>query len=215
MARIFKQYGCAHDTTGSVNVVVSIDGTQVYNGAVTADTEPHDGDFPSAELFTFELAEDVSGDTAWSVTVTGSEGAYVNLGEVECNKVNPETTIPLTYFTDKIATFTSAEDMFTAEEQTYIDTTLGDSLTSAVRSKLQAGTSKPADDARVVMEANETGNMDPAQYETATKVLSNGQLDGNALTVADTEPSVGAGEVLTMTANLTIPTFEYNPPLPE
>lgn len=215
MARTFKQYGCAHDTTGSVNVVVSIGGTEVYNGAVTADTEPHDGDFPSAELFTFELAEDVSGDTDWSVTVTGSDGAYVNLGKLECNKVNPETTIPLTYFTDKIATFTSAEDMFTAEEQTYIDTTLGDSLPSAVRSKLQAGTSKPAVDARAVMEANETGNMDPAQYETATKVLSNGQLDGNALTVADIEPSVGTGEVLTMTANITIPTFEYNPPLPE
>jgi hypothetical protein len=214
MARTFKQYGCAHDTTGSVNVAVSIGGTEVYNGAVTADTEPHDGDFPSAELFTFELAEDVSGDTAWSVTVTGSEGAYVNLGNLECNKVNPETTIPLTYFTDKIATFTSADDMFTAEEQTYIDTTLGDSLTSDVRSKLQAGTSKPADDARVVMEANETGNMDPAQYEAVAKELSNGQLDGNALAVADTEPSVGNGEVLTMTANLTIPTFEYNPPLP-
>jgi|14_taG_2_1085336.scaffolds.fasta_scaffold24028_2 hypothetical protein len=215
MARTFKQYGCAHDTTGSLNVAVSIDGTQVYNGAVTADTEPHDSDFPQSELFTFELAEDVSGDTAWSVTVTGSEGAYVNLGEVECNMVNPETTIPLTYFTDKIATFTSENDMFTAEQQTYIDTTLGDSLSAEVRAKLQAGTSKPIDDARVVMEANETGNMDPAQYETATKVLSNGQLDSEALTVADTAPSVGAGEVLTMTANLTIPTFEYNPPLPE
>ena len=214
MARTFKQYGCAHDTTGSVNVAVSIGGTEVYNGAVTADTEPHDSDFSSTELFTFELAEDVSGDTAWEVTVTGSEGSYVNLGQLECNKVNPGMTIPLTYFTDKIATFTSADDMFTAEEQTYIDTTLGDSLTPAVRSKLQAGTSKPAEDARVVMEANETGDMDPAQYEQVTKVLSNGTIDGNAITVADTEPSVGTGEVLAMTANLTLPTFEYNPPLP-
>ena len=214
MARTFKQYGCAHDTTGSVNVAVSIGGTEVYNGAVTADTEPHDGDHASEELFTFDLADDVSGDTSWEVTVTGSEGSYVNLGNLECNKVNPETTIPLTYFTDKIATFTSEDDMFTAEEQTYIDTTLSDSLTSAVRTKLQAGTSKPVDDARVVMEANETGELDPAQYEPVTKVLSNGELDGNALTVADTEPSVGTGEVLTMTANLTIPTFEYDPPLP-
>lgn len=214
MARTFKQYGCAHDTTGSVNVAVSIGGTEVYNGAVTADTEPHDGDHASEELFTFDLADDVSGDTSWEVTVTGSEGSYVNLGNLECNKVNPATTIPLTYFTDKIATFTSVDDMFTAEEQTYIDTTLGDSLTSAVRTKLQAGTSKPADDARVVMEANETGELDPAQYEAVTKVLSNGQLDGNALAVVDTEPSVGTGEVLTMTANLTIPTFEYDPPLP-
>lgn len=215
MARTFKQYGCAHDTDGSVNVAVSIGGTEVYNGSVTADTEAHDGDFPQTELFTFELAEDVSGDTAWSVTVTGSEGAYVHLGELECNKVNPETTIPLTYFTDKIATFTSADDMFTAEEQTYIDTTLGDSVSADVRAKLQAGTSKPAEDARVVMEANETGNLDPAQYVPAVKVLSNGELDGEAHTVADTAPLVGAGEVLTMTANLTIPTFEYNPPLPE
>mgnify|MGYP003640387848 CR=1 FL=1 len=82
MARTFKQYGCAHDTGGSLTAVVEIGGVEVYNGSVTADTDAHSDSPEHVELFNFDLAEDVSGDTAWSVTVTGTDDAStMHLGE--------------------------------------------------------------------------------------------------------------------------------------
>jgi hypothetical protein len=221
MARTFKQYGCAHDTGGSLTAVVEIGGVEVYNGSVTADTEPH-GDLPEhVELFNFDLAEDVSGDTAWSVTVTGTDDAStMHLGALTCNKVTPTTTIPLSYFTDAIEAMADPlTDAMTADQQTYVANTLGETaLGTTVYNKLVAGTSVPATDARVVMEANETGT-DTTTYHTVGKVLTNGATDGEAydgdMTILGYAPMIANGETWTMTAALTIPVYAYDPPLPE
>jgi len=219
MARTFKQYGCAHDTSGSLDVVVTVGGVEVYNGSVTADTDPHSADetFPENELFSFELGDDVSGDTTWNINVTGSDGtSNIFLGKLTCNNVRPNMTIPLEYFMDKI--IANSYDLtipFTAEEQLYIDTTLGDALPAEVRTKLQGNTSVPFDDGTAVMLANEQDGVDSAVYYDVTKTLSNGTVDGEAydVTVADMWPTVSADSTLAMTVNLGIPVFEYDPPI--
>lgn len=220
MARNFKLYGCAHDASGSVNVALSIGGTEVFNGAVTAHTDVHtEGeDFPVDELLSFNLADDVSGDTAWSMTVTGSGNGTVNVGQLKANNYRTNMTIPLEYFMDKI--IANSYDLtipFTAEEQTYIDTQLGDALPAEVRTKLQAGTSVPFDDATAVMLANELDGVDTNVYGIVETTYSNGQIDGEAydVTVANMWPTVEEGQTLTMTANLTLPVFAYDPPLSE
>lgn len=219
MARTFKQYGCAHDSSGSMNVVLTVGGVEVFNGSVTADTETHAGDTdkPEVELFSFELDDSISGNTAWSITVNGTDGSSeLYLGKLTCNNVRPNMTVPLEYFMDKI--IANSYDLtvpFTAEEQLYIDTQLGDALPSAVRTKLQAGTSVPFDDGTAVMLANELDGLDSDVHYNVTKTLSNGQLDGEAydVTVANMWPTVHGESTLTMTVNLGIPTFEYDPPL--
>lgn len=221
MARNFKLYGCAHDASGSVNVALSIGGTEVFNGAVTARTDAHaEGEeYEVDELLSFDLADDVSGDTAWSVTVTGSEdSASLAIGPLKANNYRTNMTVPLEYFMDKI--IANSYDLtvpFTAEEQVYIDTQLGDALPAGVRTKLQAGTSVPFDDGTAVMLANELDGVDSAVYGDVTVVYSNGQIDGSAydVTVADMWPTFTDGQTLTMTANLTLPVFAYDPPLSE
>lgn len=221
MARTFKLYGCAHDASGSVNVALSIGGTEVYNGAVSARTDNHEEgeEYPVDELLSFDLADDVSGSTAWSVSINGTAGAStLNLGALKSNNFRTNMTIPLEYFMDKlIANSFDLTVPFTAEEQLYIDTQLGDALPSAVRSKLQAGTSVPFDDATAVMLANELSGVDATVFELVTTEYSNGQIDGEAydVTVANSWPQVEDGETLTMTVNMTLPVFAYDPPISE
>ena len=212
MARTFKQYGYAHDTSGTLNVAVTVDGTEVFNGAVTAETEPQDtANYDEVELFQFELPEATSGNTEWDLVVTGSEGSFVNIGSLKCNKVRPTMTIPLTYFTEKIEAFTSVSDKFTAEQQLYIDEQINTRLSAETRAKLQAGTSQPSEDAVEVMTANEV----PGEYEDdfwmdVVKSQTNGETNDVAYAVSDLHPYVAEGDTFEMTANLTIPTFEYD-----
>ena len=212
MARTFKQYGYAHDTTGSLNVAVTVDGTEVFNGAVTAETEPQDtADYDEVELFQFELPEATTGNTEWDVVVTGSEGSFVNIGSLKCNKVKPVMTIPLTYFTEKIEAFESVSDKFTAEQQTYIDEQINTRLSAETRAKLQAGTSQPSDDAVEVMTANEVpGEYEDDYWMDVVKAQSNGETNDVAYAVTDVHPYIASGDTFEMTANLTIPTFEYD-----
>ena len=212
MARTFKQYGYAHDTSGSINIVVSVDGTEVFNGDVTAETEPQDtADYEEVELFQFDLPDDTSGDTAWVVVVTGSEGSFVNIGSLKCNKVRPVMTIPLDYFLDRLTTFTSTSQMFTAEEQTYIDEQINTRLPAEVRTRLQAGTSLPVEDAPDVMSANEVpGEYEDDYYFTVDKTQSNGETNDVAYAVSDVHPYVAESDTFEMTANLAIPTFQYD-----
>lgn len=218
MARNFKLYGCAHDTSGSLDVVLSIGGAEVFNGSVTARTDTHgEGEeFEVDELLSFDLDDNVSGDTAWTVSISGSEGATLNIGSLKANNYRTNMTVPLEYFMDKI--IANSYDLtipFTAEEQLYIDTQLGDALPADLRTKLQAGTSVPFDDGTTVMLANELDGVDPAVYGDVTVTYSNGQLDGEAydVTVPNMWPGLANGQTLTMTANLALPVFEYDPPL--
>ena len=212
MARTFKQYGYAHDTSGSLNVVLSVNGTEVFNGDVTAETVPQDiTDYEEVELFHFDLPDDISGDTEWVVVVTGEPGSFITLGSLECNKVRPVMTIPLDYFLDRVTTFTSTTQTFTAEEQTYIDEQINTRLPAEVRARLQAGTSLPVEDAPDVMEANEV----PGEYEddifyNVDKAQSNGETNDVAYAVEDVHLYIASGDTVEMTANLTIPTFEYD-----
>lgn len=222
MARNFKLYGCAHDSSGNLDVTLSIGGSEVYNGTLTARTDTHSAEesLPVDELFSFDLADDVSGDTAWSVTVTSPSGdGSLNIGKLESNGTGkPNMIIPLSYFMEKLeANGLDLTIPFTAEQQTYIDTTLGDKLPADVRARLQAGTSVVADDGTAVMLANETDGEDNTHYEEVVKTYSNGQLDGEAydLSAPGVWPMVADGQTLTMTVNMTIPVFAYDPPIAE
>lgn len=218
MARTFKQYGCAHDASGSLNVVVTVGGVEVYNGAVTADTEPHtESPLHETELFSFELDGAVSGDTSWNVTVTGTaDSSNIGLGKLECNDIgHPNTTIPLEYFLEKAENNGGDWSVpFTADEQAYIANTIGeDKLGPELHAKLLAGNSVPTVDAPAIMLANEEPGDDLTYFLPVVKTLSNGQLNGEAydITAEGAWPMANSGDTLTMTVNLTIPTWAYDP----
>lgn len=216
MARNFKLHGFAFDPSGSLDVTLSVAGSEVFNGPVTTSTDPYDPGNVSMEsvLLSFDLPEETAGPLSWEMTVNGTDDTAVAfVGPLECNKVAPETVIPLSYFLDRIgdANFDVNTDGFSPEDQLYVDTQLGDRLPADVRAKLQAGTSRPVDDSEAVMIANETGNKTSGDYFEVTRSLSNGQLDGEPLdvTITGSCPRVGHSETLTMTADITIPEYIY------
>lgn len=220
MARTYKVYGCAHDPSGSLDVTLSVGGNEVYNGSITAETEPHTEDpLEVSHIFSFDVADTVTGNQNWSMTVTGSEDpAQVNISHMECNNVRPNMTIELEYFTDKIEAMEDpTTEGMTSEQQTHVANTIGETaLGSTVYNKLVAGTSVPAVDGRVVMVANELDGLDADHYYTVEGSFTSVQIDGEAYASGEgvTIP-VQSGETMTLTWDMTPQTFAYDPPLPE
>lgn len=219
MARTYKVYGCAHDPSGSLDVTLSVGGNEVYNGSITADTEPHSEDpLEISHIFSFDVADTVTGNQNWSMTVTGTtDPAHVNISHMECNNVRPNMTIELEYFTDKLTAMDDpTADSFEASVQTHIANTLGETaLGSTVYNKLIAGTSVPAVDARVVMEANEEDGKDADHYYDVEGSFTSIQINGEAYASGEgvTIP-VQSGETMTLTWDMTPQVFAYDPPLP-
>ena len=219
--RTYKVFGCAHDTSGSLNVVLSVGGAEVYNGAVSAETTPHtETPLAENELFSYELDEATSGNQSWSITTTGTdESSQLWIGPIKCNNVRPNMTMDLEYFTDRMAPIADpTSETFTADEQAHIANTLGETaLGTTVYNKLLAGTSYPQDDAAVIMNANELEGKDADVWYVTGETKTNGQKDGEAYDVTPEGcwPGVNGGETLTMTIDLTAPVFAYDPPLPE
>ena len=221
MARTYKVYGCAHDPSGSLDVTLSVGGNEVFNSSITAETTPHtEIPLDTGHLFSFDVDESLTGNQNWSITVTGSDDSadlHIAQDMLECNKVRPNMTIELEYFTDKInAMDDPATDAFEASVQTHIANTIGETaLGSTVYNKMIAGTSVPADDARVVMEANELEGLDADVYYAVEGARTSLQVDGEAVSL-DNNATIyaGSGSTATLTWDMTPPTFEYDPPLP-
>jgi len=218
MARTYKVYGCAHDPSGSLDVTLSVGGNEVFNGSITAETVGHGTEELSiSELFTFDVDESLTGGQNWSMTITGSTDA----GELfldkslKCNHVRPNMTIPLEYFVDKILAMDDpVTDAFTAEEQLYIDTTLGEALPADVRTKLQAGTSTPNADSTAVMTANTLPGTDAGVWYDVEGAVSSIQVNGEGVSgIENSTVNVRDGQTMTLTWDMTPQTFEYNPPL--
>ena len=216
MARNYKVYGCAHDASGSLDVTLTVGGNEVYNGAITADTEPHNEDpLTITEIFSFNVDDALTGNQNWSVSVNGTtDTAELHLSNLECNNVRPNMVIPLEYLVDKVnALDDQFNDGFTAEEQLYIDTQLGADLPADVRARLQAGTSTPATDSLAVTTANEQEGLDAEVYYAVSARATNVEIDGEAFATAEgaTVP-VGDGETATLVWNMTPEVFAYYPP---
>lgn len=219
MARTYKVYGCAHDPSGSLDVTLSVGGNEVYNSTITADTEPHNEDpLEIAHIFSFDVADDVTGNQNWSMTVTGSDDpAHINIHHLECNNVRPNMTLSLEYFTDKIEALADPlSDSLDPGDQTHVANTIGETaLGSTVYNKLIAGTSVPAVDAGVVMTANELDGKDADVYYDVEGSFTNVQIDGEAYASGEgaTIP-VQSGSTMTLTWDMTPQVFAYDPPLP-
>ena len=219
MARTYKVYGCAHDASGSLDVTLSVGGSEVFNGSITVDTAEHtESPLEIAEIFTFDVDDSITGNQAWSMTITGSaDDAEMHVHHLECNNVRPNMTLELEYFTDKIAALDDPiTDALPADVQTNIATTIGETaLGSTVYNKLIGGTSVPAVDAGVVMNANEEEGKDANHYYKVEGTFSSVTINDEAYAVSEgvTIPMI-SGDTLALTWDMTPTVFAYDPPLP-
>ena len=220
MARTYKLYGCTHDDAGSLDVVITVGGNEVFNSTITADTEEHDSSEPLLweHVLSFEVPEETTGNQAMTVSVTGShDSGELYVYSLECNKVRPNMQIALEYFTDKInAMEDAAIDQFAPDVQAYIANTLGETaLGTEIYNKLLAGNGVPAQDAAVVMPANELEGLDESVYYPVNSRPTNVNIDGEAYDMSNEGSAIPVlhGHTATFTWDLTPETFEYDPPL--
>lgn len=221
--RTFKQYGAGYDSAGSLNVVLTIGGSEVYNGAVTvSSTDVFGTGLTESELFSFELDETVTGDVAWQMSVTGTDHtSKLWLGGLQCNLVKNNMTIDYQHWADLIADMTGDEASFahTADEQADIASKIGQSRLDAQKAGLYdaliAGTTTVNADGYYVTLANEDmGGKSTSVYLECAKTLSNGTRDGEAydITGDGTWPLIKSGSTLNMTVGLGVTDYVYNPP---
>lgn len=201
--RTFKVYGQAYAASGDVSVVMSVGGTEVFNGAVNDSTTVRSG-APSTEnhLWTYVLDEDTTGNLTVSVAVTGGE---LCLGPTQHDK-QLGYYIPLTWFT------TTADGNWSAADQTYMAGNIPqaalDAQQAGLHAKLVAGNGTSADEADVFA-ANATAPK-TADFVKANDIRDNLAINGDPnhsqLTEADTAfekaswwPILQDGETLTYT----------------
>ena len=199
--RTFKVYGQAYAASGDVSVVMTVGGTEVFNGAVNDSTTVRDGQ-PTTEnhLWTYELDENIVGDLAVSITATGGELC------VGLTKHNGLIASKIT--SDWISTNAPDSQNLSTAAQTHIATTLGESaLGSDLYNALIAGTKTALSDAEnaTIHGANWTAiDLDTEVYADDNRI--NAQVNGEALTAWD-DPTVNSrnwviledGDVLTYT----------------
>jgi len=220
--RTFKLKGVGYDSAGSVNVVLTVGGSEVFNGAVTVGTTNIFGtDLSETDLLTFELDESVTGDTAWVVSMTGTDhNSKIWLGDLHCNLVKPNMTIDYSWFESRLpygdTDYTTQR--LSAEDQTYVANQIGQSRLNAQKSNLYedllAGNAVIGTHAYYVQEANQDlGGKTTGDYYICDKSLSNGVRDGEAydVTGAGTWPLIKSGSTLNMTVGLGVPSYVYVP----
>lgn len=219
MARTYRVYGCTHDTSGSLDVTLSVGGNEVFNGPITADTTQHSEDpLEVSHIFSFDVDDSLTGNQNWNMTVSGTDdSSEIHISHLECNNVRPNMSIALEYFIDKIEAMENpTTDGFAVDQQAYVANTLGEAkLGTEVYNKLLAGTSTPNDDATAVMTANELEGKDSAVYYRVDGEKTSVQLDGEPYTIIEggTVP-VHHGQTMTCTWDMTPQVFAYDPPLP-
>ena len=200
--RTFKVYGQAYAASGDVNVVLTVGGTEVFNGAVNDSTTSRSGQ-PQTEnhLFTFTLDENTTGDLSYSLAVTGGE---LCLGPTKHNghktPIVPDSELRTTEWNPP-GSAELMEDISTRIGETYLGTDLYNAL--------QAGTAG-TDVGDAVLEANLNG---PRNFGTTDADIGNcwcertgAQIDGVDIpgwALADTNKQAWAiiqdGETFTCT----------------
>ena len=221
--RTFKVHGVGYDSAGSVNVVLTVGGSEVFNGAVTVGTTNVFGtDMTEGELFTFELDESVTGDVAYQMSMTGTDHtSKLWISGLSCNLVKNNMTIPWEWFNEKYNALDMdnilTEQLSTADQQ-YIATQIGQSRLDAQKAglfdKLSAGTLLVGEGGYYIQKANEDiGGKETDVYMDCDWSLSNGVRDGESydVTVVGSWPRLPSGSTLNMTVGLGIPTFVYTP----
>ena len=221
--RTFKQYGVGYDSAGSVNVVLTVGGSEVFNGAVTVGTTNVFGtDMTEGELFTFQLDDSVTGDVAYQMTMTGTDHtSKLWISGLSCNLVKNNMTIPWEWFNEKY----NALDMdniltqqLSATDQQYIADQIGQTRLNAQKAglfeSLEAGTLLVGQGGFYIQQANESiGGKQTDTYMECDWSLSNGVRDGESydVTGVGSWPRLPSGSTLNMTVGLGIPSFTYNP----
>ena len=221
--RTFKVKGVGYDSGGSVNVVLSIAGNEVFNGAVTVGTTNVYGtDMTEGELFTFQLDDSVTGDVAWQMSMTGTDHtSKMWLSGMQANLTKNNMIVDNDYWEGKIAAMTGdiATQSHTLSDQQAAATAIGktrlDAQKTGVYEKLMAGTATIGADGYYVVLANESeGGKQTDWYSDCAWTLSNGVRDGESydVTGAGHWPLIKSGSTLNMTVGLGITNYEYNPP---
>ena len=171
--RTYKMMGDARSSTEALNVVLSIGGAEVYNGSVTAANTAFNGTADNiTELFTFELDDSTTGDTAWSCAVTGPVDGVLVLQYIWCNLVESDQTLSTSWFKsashfsgnydDDLSTWI-VEETPSAEDQAHIATNLP-GLDSAVLTRLNAGNSTRTLDGDAILAENALATFNADHY---------------------------------------------------
>jgi len=171
--RTFKVYGQAYAASGDVSVVMSVGGTEVFNGAVNDSTTVRNGQ-PTVEnhLWTYELDENTTGNLAVSIAVTGGE---LCIGPIKNNLCKTQI-IPDSWF--------DTNDTSTTESQTYMANQIGQTLLDAeqagLHAKLVAGTATE-EDSLFILAANANGPRSADVFDPVNDARSSAQINGELL----------------------------------
>jgi len=202
--RTFKVYGQAYAASDDVNVTMTVNGTQVFSGAVNDSSTVRSGP-PNIQnhLWTYELDENTTGNLTVSVAVTGGE---LCLGPTTNNHARKEI-VPQSWMDAHQA------EGLTAANQTHLATEIGQTLLDAEQAglydKLVAGTATEAD-ATDITNANAKGDGGTDYYQPINDVRNTLAINGDpsaapiASAVQDNEqsgwwPILQDGDTLTYT----------------
>lgn len=219
--RTFKLKGVGYDSAGSLNVVLTVGGSEVFNGAVTVGTNNVFGsDMTETDLLSFELDESVSGDTTWQLSITGTdETSKIWLSGMACNLVKNNMTVDFDRWAALTESMTGDPSTWqhSADEQAYQANQIGQSRLDAQQAglydKLIAGNAFVVADGPSVVLANEDmGGKQTDYYQDCNWAISNGVRDGEAYAFsAISWPLIKSGSTLNMTVGLGIVDYEYKP----
>lgn len=205
--RTFKVYGQAYAESGDVSVAMTVNGTEVFNGAVSDSTTPRVGQ-PTTEnqLWTYELDENTTGNLSVSIAVTGGELCF---GPTFHN-LSQSKAIPMSWFEAQ------GTDILSTANQTYMATNIGqaalDAQQAGLYDKLVAGTVtapvvggevQVTEETEAILRANELGPRTVDDFVPAIDVRDNLTVSGQSEVASTAEekalwwPIVADGETLT------------------
>ena len=173
--RTFKVYGQAYAASGDVTATLTINGTQVFSGAVNDSTTVREGQ-PTMQnhLFSFELDENTIGNLAYSLTVSGGE---LCLGP-SVHNLAPAYYVPMSWFVD------TAEGNWSAADQTYLANNISeealDAQQAGLHAKLVAGTGTEADQ-EDLQAANASAPKSAETFVSVSDARLSAQINGEAL----------------------------------
>lgn len=198
--RTFKVYGQAYAESGDVTATLTINGTQVFSGAVNDSTTVRVGQ-PETEnhLFTFVLDENTTGALSYSLAVSGGE---LCLGPTRYNGVKTQILPEDSPFWQEVGPTSTLE-----QQQTYSNLIGEANLGTELYNKMQSGLAGP-DDVPAVIEVINSGprnfNTGDGDFVRFEDIRSSAQIDGQNLAWTDDEskrnwPVIDAGQTFTCT----------------
>jgi len=173
--RTFKVYGQAYAESGDVTAVLTVGGTEVFNGTVNDSTTVRDGE-PTTEnhLFSFELDENTTGNLSYSLAVSGGE---LCLGPTHANGT-PKPILTASWVDTNIPDATNVS----AAAQAHVANTLGESaLGTDLYNALLAGTvTQATDEQNTAIYAANIQN-DFTNFFQCDDIRESAQIDGVAV----------------------------------